>query len=139
MLRLIGKEAGSGIGSNSGQSVSLQLPSLQAQLTLSALGCNPYLDLCHEFSRCRLADMDAVSRDKLPGCKIERGPWLGHSSERHLLDRLSGGRIHDGGNDTHRRAGTGGAAFRLRLERRFSTFGQYDTCLHVPGSFTQIA
>ena len=33
----------------------------------------------------------------------------------------------------------GGAAFRLRLDRRFSTSGQYGTCLHVPGSSTQIA
>ena len=29
----------------------------------------------------------------------------------------------------------GGAALRLRLDRGFSTSGQYDTCLHVPGSF----
>lgn len=33
----------------------------------------------------------------------------------------------------------GGAAVRLWLDRRLSTSGQYDTCLHVRGSFTQIA
>ena len=47
------------------------------------------------------ADLDAISRDQFARGKIEAGPGLWHSAERHFLDRLAGGRVHDGSDDTH--------------------------------------
>lgn len=79
-------------------------------LYLFGLGCDPDLDRCDEFSRRGLADMDAIGGDEFPALQVEAGPGLGHTAKGHFLDGLAGGRIHDGGDDTHRQADNDGRA-----------------------------
>lgn len=51
--------------------------------------------------------MDAIGGDQLTSFQIEAGPWFGHATEGHLLNGLARGGIHDGCDDTHRRADYG--------------------------------
>ncbi len=55
--------------------------------------------------------MNAVGGDEFAIFQVEAGPGLGHAAKGHFLDGLTGGRIHDGGDDTHRQADNDGRAY----------------------------
>lgn len=52
--------------------------------------------------------MNPIGGDEFAALQVEAGPRLGHAAKGHFLDGLAGGRIHDGGDDTHRQADTDG-------------------------------
>lgn len=54
--------------------------------------------------------MDAIGGDEFPAPEVKAGPGLGHAAKGHFLDGLAGGRIHDGGDDTHRQVDNDGSA-----------------------------
>ena len=58
----------------------------------------------------RLADLDPIGGHQFAGFERKGCPRLGHAAERHLLDRLASGRVHDGCDDCHGAALAAGEA-----------------------------
>lgn len=67
--------------------------------------------------------MNPVGGDEFATLQIEAGPGLGHAAKGHFLDGLAGGRIHDGGDDTHRQADTDGRACMSMVAVDQTVFG----------------
>jgi hypothetical protein len=57
-----------------------------------------------EFAWRRLTHNHSFRSNPFTALKIETGPWLGHTSKGHFLDRLAGFRIHDRRGNAHNAA-----------------------------------